>query len=49
MKWLRKLLDQIDEEVLLEEYNTEKKLKRIANLHRKNKRFDNQNKKEGLN
>ena len=49
MKWLKKIIVQLNEEVLLEEYNTDKKLKRITNLHRKNKLYDNKTKKERLN
>ena len=41
MKWLKKILDQLNEEVLMDEFNTEQNLKRLANLHRKNKRIEN--------
>ena len=41
MKWLKKIIDQLNEEVLMDEFNTEQNLKRLANLHRKNKRIEN--------
>ena len=49
MKWLKKILDQLNEEVLMDEFNTEQNLKRLANLHRKNKRIDKVSKNEKLN
>ena len=40
MKWIKNILDRLNEEVL-DEFCTEQKLKRLANLHRKNKRIEN--------
>ena len=42
MKWIKKILDQLNEEVLLDEYDTDQKLKRLADLHRKNERIVDQ-------
>ena len=49
MKWIKKILDQLNEEVLLNEYDTDYKLKRLADLHRKNKRIVDQSKNVKLN
>ena len=49
MKWFKKILDQLNEEVLMDEFSTEQNLKRLANLHRKNKRIDKLTKNEKLN
>ncbi len=49
MKWIKKILDQLNEEVLMDDFNTEEKIKRLADLHRKNKRIVDHSKNVKLN
>ena len=39
MKWIQKILAQLNEEIIIDDFNTELKLKRLAELHKKNKRI----------
>jgi len=49
MKWIKKILAQLNEEIIMDDFNTELKLKRLADLHKKNKRIVEHSKNEKLN